>query len=87
MAWSLLGWIQYVSMHEGEREARRAARATLMTLRVLRLGMRSLAAVRWPRARRKAQQLDELLHLLAESASGGDARFCPDALRLIRRLA
>jgi N-acetylglucosaminyl-diphospho-decaprenol L-rhamnosyltransferase len=87
MAWSLLGWIQYVSIHEGERKARRAARAALVTLRVLRLGMRSLAAVRWPRARRKAQQLDELLRLLAERASDGDSRFCPDALRVIRRLA
>jgi N-acetylglucosaminyl-diphospho-decaprenol L-rhamnosyltransferase len=87
MAWSLLGWIQYLSIHEGEREARRAARATLVTLRGLRLGMRSLAALRWPRARRKARQLDELLRLLAECASDDDARFCPDALRVIRSLA
>jgi GT2 family glycosyltransferase len=87
MAWSLLGWIQYVSIHEGEQAARRAARATFVTLRVLRLGMHSLAAFRWPRATRKAQQIDELLRVLAERASGGDTRFCPDALRVIRKLA
>ena len=87
MAWSLLGWIQYVSIHEGEQEARHAAHATFVTLRVLRLGMHSLAALGWPRARRKAQQLDELLRLLTEWASGGDTRFCPDAFRVIRRFA
>jgi GT2 family glycosyltransferase len=87
LAWSLLGWIQYMCIHEGERTARRAARSTLTTLRVLRLGAHVLAALRWARARRKARQLDELLRLLAEHASGDDARFCPDALRLVRRLA
>jgi N-acetylglucosaminyl-diphospho-decaprenol L-rhamnosyltransferase len=87
MAWSLLSWIQYICIHEGERTARRAARSTLTTLRVLRLGVHALAALRWARARRKARQLDELLRLLAEHASGDDARFCPDALRVVRRLA
>ena len=86
MAWSLLGWIQYVAIHEDERAARRAARATLVTLRVLRLGMYPLAAMRWGRARRKARQLDELLRQLAERASSDDARFCPDALRVVRGL-
>ncbi len=86
MAWSLLGWIQYVAIHEDERAARRAARATLVTLRLLRLGMYPLAAMRWGRARRKARQLDELLRLLSDHASGDDARFCPDALRVVRGL-
>lgn len=87
MAWSLLGWIQYVLIHDGESQARHAARTTLVTLRALRLGMHLLAAMRWPRARRKAQQLDEVLNFVTERASGGDTRFCPDALRVIRNLA
>jgi N-acetylglucosaminyl-diphospho-decaprenol L-rhamnosyltransferase len=86
MAWSLLGWIQYMCIHEGEPKAVRAARATLITLRVLRLGMRALAALQWGRAQRKARQLDELLQLVAERAYGDDARFCPDALRVVRGL-
>jgi len=84
--WSLLGWIQYVAIHDDERAAERLARATLVTLRLLRLGMSVLAAMRWARARRKARQLDELLLLLAERASGDDTRFCPDALRVVRGL-
>jgi GT2 family glycosyltransferase len=87
MAWSLLGWIQYMCIHDGERAATRAARATLTTLRVLRFAVRALAALHWARARRKARQLDELLRFLAAQASGDDARFCPDALRVVRRLA
>jgi N-acetylglucosaminyl-diphospho-decaprenol L-rhamnosyltransferase len=87
MAWSLLGWIQYVCIYDGERTARRAARATLATLRLLRIGMRALAALRWGRAQRKARQLDEVLRLVREHASSEDLRYCPDALRLIRDLA
>jgi N-acetylglucosaminyl-diphospho-decaprenol L-rhamnosyltransferase len=87
MAWSVLGWIEYMWIHEGERSARRAARATLTTLRLLRLGTRALATLHWARARRKASQLDELLRLLAEHASADEARFCPEALRLVRGLA
>jgi GT2 family glycosyltransferase len=87
MAWCVLGWIQYMCIHEGERRARRAAHATLTTLRMLRLGMQALAVFHSARARRKARQLDELLQLLAEYASGDDARFCPDALRVVRGLA
>jgi GT2 family glycosyltransferase len=87
MAWDLLGWIQYMCIHDGERTARRAARVTLTTLRVLRLGVHALASLRWTRARRKARQLDDLLDLLAEHALDGDGGFCPDALRVVRRLA
>ncbi len=86
LAWSLLGWIQYVCIYDGDRTARRAARATLTTLRVWRQGVHALAALRWPRARRKARQLDELLRFLAEHASSNDARFCPDARRVLREL-
>ena len=87
MAWSLLSWIQYIWIHEGERTAWRAARATLTTLRVLRLGAHALASLPWARARRKARQLDEVLRALTEHASGDDTGFCPDALRLVRGLA
>jgi GT2 family glycosyltransferase len=87
MAWSLLSWIEYTWIHEGERTASRAARATLTTLRLLHLGMHAVATLRWARARRKAAQLDELLRLLAEHASRNEARFCPEALRLVRGLA
>jgi len=87
MAWSLLGWIQYICIHDGERTAWRAARATLTTLRVLRLAAHALASLPWARARRKARQLDEVLRVLTEHASGDDTGFCPDALRLVRGLA
>ena len=85
--WSLLGWIEYLWIHEDERAARLAARATFTTLRALRLGMRALAALRLRRARRKAEQLDELLRLLRERARDSDSAYCPDAVRLIRGLA
>ena len=87
MAWSLLGWLQYMWIYDSERMAWRAAWATLTTLRVLRLGMRAVGAFHWERAQRKEQQLDELLRLLSEHASGEEARFCPDAVRLVRGLA
>ncbi|MGI8886646.1 MAG: glycosyltransferase family 2 protein [Gaiellaceae bacterium] len=85
-AWSLLGWIQYVAIHDDERAAKRLARATLATLRVLRLGTHALAATRWDRSQRKARQLDELLAHVAERSAGDDVRFCPDALRAVRGL-
>lgn len=87
MAWSLLGWIQYIAIHDGERTAWRAARATLMTLRGLRLALHLLAALPWARARRKERQLDEVLRVVANHASGDDARFCPDARRVVQGLA
>lgn len=86
VAWSLLGWIQYVAIHDSERAAERLARATLATLRLLRFGVRALAVTRSARSRRKACQLDELLALLAERARDLDPRFCPDALRVMRGL-
>ena len=86
VAWSLLGWIQFVAIHHGERTADRAARATLVTLRLMRVAVRALAATGWSRAERKALQLDEILRALAEYASDGDVRFCPDALRVVRGL-
>jgi GT2 family glycosyltransferase len=86
MAWSFLGWIQYVFIHDGERTARRAARTTLATVRLLRLLVGALAALGSARARRKADQLDELLRLLREHTMRDDARFCPDALRVLRGL-
>jgi N-acetylglucosaminyl-diphospho-decaprenol L-rhamnosyltransferase len=87
MAWSLLGWIQYICIHDGERTAWRAALATLTTLRVVRVLVHVLASLHWGRARRKARQMDELFRFLAEQVSGEGAEFCPDALRVIRGLA
>jgi len=87
LAWSFLGWIQYMCIYDGERKARRAARAALTTLRMLRLATRMLATFHSPRAQRKKRQLDELLDLLAEHASRSEPRFCPDAVRVIRGLA
>jgi N-acetylglucosaminyl-diphospho-decaprenol L-rhamnosyltransferase len=86
MAWSLLGWLQYIYIHEGERKARRAAYATLTTLRALRRATQTLALLPWERARRKTQQLDELCALLANHAANDDADFCPEARRIIRGL-
>jgi GT2 family glycosyltransferase len=86
MAWSLLGWIQYMYIHEGERKAKYAAYATLTTLRALRRATQTLALLPWDRPRRKTQQLDELGALLANHAANDDAAFCPEALRIIRGL-
>jgi N-acetylglucosaminyl-diphospho-decaprenol L-rhamnosyltransferase len=86
MAWSLLGWIEYVWISEGEQSAKRAARMTLPTLRLLRRAVSAAAMLPWSRARRKSKQLDELMCVLNAAATSGDARFCPDALRLIRNL-
>jgi N-acetylglucosaminyl-diphospho-decaprenol L-rhamnosyltransferase len=86
MAWSLLGWIQYVAILEGQETARRAARATLITLRVLRRAVHLPAVLGSARARRKALQLEQLLATLTERAAGDDRRFCPDALEVIRNL-
>jgi N-acetylglucosaminyl-diphospho-decaprenol L-rhamnosyltransferase len=87
MAWSLLGWLEYIWIHDGERSARLAAVATLTTLRVFRLGMHALSALGWGRAERKARQLDELFRLLEQLASDDEVRFCPDALRVVRGIA
>jgi GT2 family glycosyltransferase len=83
MTWSLLGWIQYLAIHEGEDAARRAASVSLRTLRALR-GILGLAPARG-RIARKRRQLDEVLGLTASlTAAGGD--FWPDASRIVRAL-
>jgi N-acetylglucosaminyl-diphospho-decaprenol L-rhamnosyltransferase len=87
MSWSFLGWIEYLFIRDGEPTARVAARATLGTLRVLRFGMRTLAALRLGRARRKAEQIDELLSAVAKRAARDEGGFCPDALEVIRGLS
>jgi GT2 family glycosyltransferase len=86
MAWSLLSWIQYTWIYDGERSARRAAHVTLTTLRVLRFSMHALAGLHWSRARRKALQLDRVIDVLDELASDDATSFCPDALALVRGL-
>jgi N-acetylglucosaminyl-diphospho-decaprenol L-rhamnosyltransferase len=86
MAWALLGWIEYVSIHSGSRAAHRAARAALLILRVLRAALRVLETTGWGRARRKARQLDEVFSFLAGRANSDDGRFCPEALNALRRL-
>ncbi len=84
MAWSILGWIEYLWIHEGPASARRAARATLMTLHALRRGVGLLAIAGSSRGERKACQLDELLRLLSRDASVATAGYCVDALQLVR---
>jgi GT2 family glycosyltransferase len=86
MAWSLLSWIQYTWIYDGERSARRAAYVTLTTLRVFRFSMHALAALHWSRAGRKALQLDRVIRLIDELASDDESSFCPDALALVRGL-
>lgn len=85
-AWGLLGWVQYVAIYSGSRTAYRCARAALLTLRAVRAALRPLDAAGWGRARRKVRQLDEVLQVLATRARSEDARFCPDALSVLRRL-
>ena len=86
MAWSLLGWIQYVAIHDGDRQARRAARTAVSTLRGLELLLRAPATLGWDRAGRKRGQLRELLMTLHERAHAGPAEFCPDAVRIVKPL-
>jgi N-acetylglucosaminyl-diphospho-decaprenol L-rhamnosyltransferase len=86
LAWALLGWIQYVSIYNGSRAARRSAWAALSTLRVTRAALRVIAATGWRRARRKKRQLEEMLHFIDGRANADDGRFCPDALEAMRRL-
>ena len=84
LVWSLLGWIEYLWIHEGEEAARRAASATITTLQTIRFGTGGVANLGLPRARRKALELEELLELLRERSRRDGATYCPDALRLIR---
>jgi N-acetylglucosaminyl-diphospho-decaprenol L-rhamnosyltransferase len=86
-AWALLGWLQYISINDGDRTARRAARLALLTLRAVRVVLRAPAAAGWPRAQRKARQVDELLRFVHDRARSGDGSFCPDAMRAVRGLA
>lgn len=83
MGWSLLGWIQYVWIHDGEGAARRAARASIMTLRMLRLALHAMRPLRWRRVQRKAGDFDALLEFLAERVSTPDVNFCPQAVGLV----
>ena len=84
MAWSLLGWLQYVAIHEGDRTARRAAHATAATLRSLTLALRAPGADRSRRAVRKRRQLEALLQELHARTEDSVSDFCPDALRALR---
>jgi N-acetylglucosaminyl-diphospho-decaprenol L-rhamnosyltransferase len=84
MAWSVLGWIQYLCIYSGDAVALRAARATMVTLRILRAALRVLAAFGWRRAKRKTDQLDGLFDFLGLQVSAKDAGFCPDAVRVMR---
>jgi N-acetylglucosaminyl-diphospho-decaprenol L-rhamnosyltransferase len=86
-AWGLLGSIQYVSIYSGSAAAHRSAWATLFTLRAIRIVLRPLEAMGWERARRKSRQLDEVLQFMVTAANSGDGRFCPDALKAVRRWA
>ena len=86
MAWSLLGWIQYVSIHDGQKEAERAARAAMTTLRGLELALRAPSAAGWKRAQRKHGQLSDLLRFVRARAHDGTPTFCPDALRILEPL-
>jgi hypothetical protein len=85
-AWGLLGWVQYVSIYSGSHAAYRSACAALLTLRAMRTTLQALGVTGWRRARRKAQQIDEVLQFLAARANSTDTRFCPDALDVLRRL-
>jgi hypothetical protein len=84
MAWSLLGWIEFLWIHEGERVARRAARLTMRALEAIRLGAHGLRTVapRWQRLHRKTRQIDNLFDVLHAQVEGR-REFCPDALRIL----
>ncbi len=84
MAWSLLGWLEYVFIREGAPAARHAATATWSMLRVLSIGVRLFAIFGIARAGRKACQLDRLLGIVADEASVEDPRYCREALLLLR---
>jgi N-acetylglucosaminyl-diphospho-decaprenol L-rhamnosyltransferase len=86
LTWSLLGWLEYVFLHEGEETARRAARATISTLRLmngtLRLARRGSLTLR--RLDRKGDQIADVLVSLRQKAETTDSSpYCPDARRVL----
>jgi N-acetylglucosaminyl-diphospho-decaprenol L-rhamnosyltransferase len=85
MAWSFLGWIQFLYIHEGERTARRAAALSLGSLRAIRLALTGLRLIApgWARLRRKARQLDQFFAELAGHAAHRTGNFCPEALWIL----
>lgn len=83
--WSLLGWLEYVFVHDGERTARRAALLTLRTLRLLDVSLRLArnGAPRQARLERKSREIGELLISLRLMGDYDDgSSYCPNARRL-----
>jgi N-acetylglucosaminyl-diphospho-decaprenol L-rhamnosyltransferase len=85
LAWSILGSLEYLTIWDGERVGRRAASAALRTLRAelwLLQGLGSVPGLR-RRARRKSQQVEEILAFLSSRAFEPDdpglPPFCPGA--------
>jgi len=86
LAWSLLGWLEYVSVHDSENAARRAARTTLTTLRVLEASLRVTrhGTPRGGRVDRRSRELGELLASLRRKVDGGDSpEYYPNARRIL----
>lgn len=91
LAWSFLGWLQYLYVHDGERVAYRRAKVGLRTLRAIALALRAAHRVspRYQVIARKQRQLSEVLAFLERQSLNGSGpevdRFCPDARRLLTR--
>jgi N-acetylglucosaminyl-diphospho-decaprenol L-rhamnosyltransferase len=92
LAWSFLGWLQYLYLHGDERAASRRARIGLATLRTLSAALSAAHRLR-PRQQRiavKQRQLRELLALLEQQSRNGSAPdgkpFYPDARRILARV-
>jgi N-acetylglucosaminyl-diphospho-decaprenol L-rhamnosyltransferase len=86
MGWAFLGWLQYVYLHHGRRDAARCAGLAIRTLRGMHASLAIAARLGGADSRvvRKSEQLASLLAFLDRQArNGADKSFCPDARRLV----
>jgi N-acetylglucosaminyl-diphospho-decaprenol L-rhamnosyltransferase len=86
LAWSLLSWIEFVWIYEGERSARIAARGALATLRAIHLLFRLVALTGSKRFARKAVDFRHLLDPIAASTLNDEDSFYPEARRIVRAM-
>ena len=80
LGWAFLSWLEYVSIHRGERSAHIAAAGGWQTLRTIETVLSAAAALvpRTGRIARKRQQVESLVVFLRQHALAQDD-ICPEA--------